>query len=245
MRRTTTLASLVAAVVFALTLGGWAYAQALGFESDLSEDSVVNVCNPDGVRPGGVATAIEQWNAVSAQWGKPTLRKVTGTGAFCEVMVEEWSGGGGQADFYARLEFKKHPDRLQISPRFTELPFEQRQAVITHEFGHVLGLDHPPADVKSCAISVMTTITECHRAGVERRLTPGAYDQAELHKYWVEELRYPVKNKCWDSACSNWGPPQSSKVSPSSRDGGGGAERKAKTGGPPSAVKVPHTAIND
>lgn len=223
---------LASVALASVALGGVAAAEFQGFESDLSEDSVVNVCNPDDLRPGRVATAIEQWNAVTDQWDKPTLSEVTGTGAFCEVTVEEWSDEGAQADFYARLVFKEHPDKLQISRRFRELTVEERQTVITHELGHALGLDHPPDDVAPkqlkdlCANSVMTTITECHRVGEERRLTPGAYDQAELHKYWVEEpVRYPVKNKCWDSACSDWGPPPGSNVSPSSREGSGGGNR--------------------
>jgi hypothetical protein len=247
MRKAKTLTSLVVALVLALTLGGYAYAEALGFESDLSEDGVVNVCNPNGVWDARVATAIKQWNAVRAQrGGTPTLRELSGKDAFCEVRVEEWSGGGGQADFYAHVEFREHPDRLQISDRFTELPVEQRQSVITHEFGHVLGLDHPPADVESCAQSIMTTITECRAVGVERRLTPGPYDEAELRYYWVEEPIYPVPNKCWDSACSNWGPPGGSTFGPSSRDGGGSGDRKEGTGGSPSStVQTPKRVIND
>jgi dual-action HEIGH metallo-peptidase len=239
---------LASVALASVALGGVAAAQFQGFESDLSENSVVDVCNPDDLRPQRVALAIQRWNAVTAQWdNKPTLREVTGTGAFCEVTLEQWSDEGDQADFYARLEFGTHPDTLQISRRFRELTVEQRQAVITHEFGHALGLGHPPADEYHCLNSVMTNITDCHDLGVERTRMPGEYDEAELRKYWVEKPtaeQYPVKNKCWDSACSNWGPPPGSEVSPSSRDGGGG-DRKAKTGGPPSAVKVPHMAIND
>jgi hypothetical protein len=236
MRRTKTLASLVAALVFALTLGGYAYAKSLDFESDISQDGVVNVCNPDGVRAGRVEIAIEQWNAVSG--GNPALSDVTGTGAFCEVRVEEWSGGGGQADYYARVEFGPHPDRLWISDRFRELnSAEQKQAVITHEFGHVLGLDHPPAGKWTCANSIMTTITGCRAVGAERRSTPGPYDETELHKYWVEEPIYPMY-KCWDSTCSKWGPPGST-FGASSRDDDRGAGRKEGTGGPSSAVRIP------
>lgn len=190
---------LVSVALASVVLGGVAVAKFQGFESDMSEDSVVNVCNRDDVRPARVTKAIERWNAVTAQWGKPTLRDVTGPDAFCEVEIEELSDEGGQADFYARLEFGTQPDTLQISPRFRELTIQERQAVITHEFGHVLGLGHPSADEYHCLNSVMTTMMDCHELGVERRDRPGAYDEAELKKYWVEEPTYPIKNKCWTS----------------------------------------------
>jgi hypothetical protein len=236
MRRTKTLASLVAALVFALTLGGYAYATAMYFESDISEDNVINVCNPNGIRADRVVTAIAQWNDVTAQDNTPTLRVVTGAKPFCEVRVVEQ--GGAKATFYARTVFGENPDNLQISDRFKELSVEQRQAIITHELGHALGLAHPPADATRCADSIMTTIEECKDVGVERRLTPGNYDKTELHKYWVEERIYPVQNKCWDSACSKSGRPGST-FGPSSRDGGGGAGRTETTGGPSSAVRIP------
>jgi hypothetical protein len=248
MRRTKTLAALVAALVFALALGGYAYAHPLGdergFESDLSQDGVVNVCNPDNVRPNRVATAIGQWNRVSDELGTPTLRVVDRT-QFCEVMVEEW--GSDQDYFYTRMVFGAHPDRLQVSPRFTELPsFAQKQGAITHEFGHALGLDHPPADETLCEESVMTTIVECSAVGVERRSRPGPHDEADLVDYWVETPIYPVSDKCWDSACSIWGPPDDSTLRTSSRESsGGGGGRDKVTSGPSSAVQVPIKVIKD
>ena len=236
MRRMKTLASVATALVFALVLGGYAYAHPMGFESDLSEDGVVNVCNPHGVRPGMVTTAVKQWNSVTVQGGAPTLGEVTGTGAFCEVTVEE--RGGAQANFYARVVYGAHPDRLQISRRFTQLPAAQRQGTMMHEFGHVLGLQHPPANAPLCAQSVMTNIAECNVAGVKRRSTLGPHDKADLFKYWVEEPIYPVPNKCWASACSNSGPPIS-VFGQSSRDSGESADHKEGSGGPSSAVRVP------
>lgn len=211
---------LVSVALASVALGGVAAAEYQGFESDISENRIVNVCNPDDLRPVRVANAIQQWNAVTAQWKvestlRPTLRDVTGTGELCEVTVEKWNDEGGQADFYARLKFEKHPDRLQISNRFGELTNQERQAVITHEFGHALGLAHPLlVDEYHCLNSVMTTIIECQSVGVERRFSPGDYDEAELHKYWVEEHLYPRPNKCWtnedadgNGVCDRFGPP--------------------------------------
>jgi hypothetical protein len=247
MRRTKTLASLVAALVFALTLGGYAYAHPLGhpergFESDISQDNVINVCNPRGVRAERVVTAVERWNAVTAEWGKPTLRMVTPPD--CEVTVVEQ--GGAKATFYARMLFEVHPDRLEISDRFKNLSVEQRQAIITHELGHVLGLEHPPADATRCADSIMTTIEECRAVGVPRISTPGDHDREDLWNYWVDDPIYPVPNKCWDNTdaddngvCDHFGPPSDSRLRASSREGGGGAGRTETTDGPSSAVRIP------
>jgi dual-action HEIGH metallo-peptidase len=246
MRRTKTLASLVAALVFALTVGGYAYAHPLGhsqgidgFESDISEDGVINVCNPRGVRADRVVTAIAHWNAITAEWGKPTLRMVTPPD--CEVTVVEQ--GGANANFYARMLFTVHPDRLQISDRIKELSVEQRQAIITHELGHVLGLEHPPADEWTCANSVMTTIEECKDVGMERLPTPGLHDKQDLEDYWVEEPIYPKHNKCWEQQangkCTKWAGSSLRAFGSSSRDGGGGAGRTETTGGPSSAVRIP------
>ena len=259
MRRTKTLASLVAALVFALALGGYAYAHPLnvrGFESDLSQDGVINVCNPDDVRPRKVSTAIWEWNNVEGQEERPTLIEGPTSEGFCEVTVEEWSGGGGQPDFYARMVFGVHPDTLQISRRFAELPEGRRQGVITHEFGHVLGLDHPPATAELCEQSVMTTIVGCSQLGLERTRTPGSHDVADLDDYWVDTPIYPIQNKCWDNTdangdrvCDRYGPPRpstNSTLSPSSREGsGGGGGRNEGTSGPSSAVQVPVNVIKD
>jgi hypothetical protein len=213
---------LASVALASVALGGVAAAEYQYFESDLSENTVVDVCNPDGPWSNRVATAIQRWNAVTPQGG-PTLRDVTGTGEFCEVRVEEVSDEGGQSDFYARLVFTEHPDRLEISSRITELAAQQRLSVIRHELGHALGLAHVPANEYSCANSVMTTSMECQSVGVERRLGPGHYDVAELRKYWVEKnstdeqgrlLSYPRKDKCWtnedadgDGKCDRFGPP--------------------------------------
>jgi hypothetical protein len=266
MRRTKTLASLVAALVFALTVGGYAYAHPLGysqgidgFESDISEDNVINVCNPRGIRAERVVTAIANWNAITHQdgWlnphtgelGNPALRMATHPN--CEVTVVEQ--GGARANFYARVLFAEaHPDRLEISPRFKELSVEQREASLTHELGHVLGLDHPEADVDSCANSIMTTIEECRAVGVPRISTPGDHDERDLRDYWVDDPIYPVPNKCWDNTdaddngvCDRFGPPSDSRLRASSREGGGGAGRNGGTSGPSSAVQVPAKVIED
>ena len=246
MMKTKTLAVLLATLVFALTLGGYAHAHALLFESDLSEDGAVNVCNPEGVQVTRVATAIEEWNTVTERWGRPTLRNVTGSGAFCEVEVERQ--GGDQAGYYARVVFARHPDGLQISQRFADLSDGRKQGTITHEFGHVLGLSHPNGALL-CEESIMTTIRECREADARRRNYPGPHDEADLLDYWVEEPTYPVANKCWtntdedgDGKCDMFGPPDADTFN--SQDSADANDRNHSGESPNNAVRAPE-AVED
>jgi hypothetical protein len=215
--RITSLSSiaLILVLIVALTLllaPKQAWAHPLGFESDLSEDRVISVCNPEDIKPGRLASSIDEWNAAASGFAGagPTFLDVTGTDSFCEVQVE--AAGDDQSDFYARLVFAMHPDRLQISPRFDELPRTQRRATITHELGHAVGLDHPTAE--DCSISVMTTYAGCLAVGEDRLTNPGIHDEADLLDYWVETPIYPIPNKCWtdedvngDGVCDSFGPP--------------------------------------
>jgi hypothetical protein len=214
--------ALVVVLVIALTTllaPKEARAHPLGFESDLSEDETISVCNPQAIVPGRLAASIEQWNALTvpadgSAGGGPTFSEVTadGDGAFCEVRLQE--AGGDHAPFYARLVFDLHPDRLQISARFDELPLEQKRATISHELGHAAGLDHPRANSETCLNSVMTTYGGCWSEGQERRANPGPHDAADLLAHWVETPIYPIANKCWtsedadgDGVCDRFGPP--------------------------------------
>lgn len=245
MRKTKTLVTFVVTIVCALAFGGYAYAHALGFESDLSEDGAVNVCNPEGVQASRVAIAIEEWNAATARWNRPTLRDVTSSGEFCELEVDRQ--GGDQATYYARVVFARHPDALQISQRFADLSDARKQGTITHEFGHVLGLEHPNV-ASLCEESVMTTIADCRAEGVSRRSTPGPHDEADLLNYWVDEPSYPIANKCWtnvdqngDDQCDKYGPPTTGTLS--AQDLGGAAGRNV-SGDQVSAVRAPQ-AVED
>ncbi len=199
-----------------------ARAHPLGFESDLSEDGTISVCNPEGILPARLAAGIEQWNALtvfpggSAGSGGPSFSDVTasGDGAFCEVRLQE--AGGDHAPFYARVVFEAHPDRLQISARFRDLPLAQKQATLAHELGHAAGLDHPRDNAVKCSDSVMTTYAGCRAVGEARREDPGPHDGADLLAYWVETPIYPIANKCWtsedadgDGVCDRFGPPVS------------------------------------
>jgi hypothetical protein len=215
--RITSLSSitLIVVLIIALTVllaPKQAWAHPLGFESDLSEDRVISICNPEDTRPWLLASSIDQWNAVTSGFAVagPTFLDVTGTDSFCEVQLE--AAGDDQADFYARLVFATHPDRLQISPRFKELPRAQKRATITHELGHAVGLDHPTAEF--CSTSVMTTYAGCLAEDETRRARPGIHDEADLLAYWVEAPIYPIPNKCWtdedadgDGVCDRFGPP--------------------------------------
>jgi hypothetical protein len=230
--------ALVVVLVFALTTliaPKEGQALPLGFESDLSEDGTISVCNPEDVQPARLAAGIEQWNALtffpggSAGSGKPSFSDVTagGDGALCEVRLQE--AGGDRARFYARVVFEAHPDRLQISARFRDLPPAQKQATLAHELGHVAGLDHPGDNAANCSSSVMTTYVGCRAVGEARREDPGPYDGADLLAYWVETPIYPIANKCWtsediddDGECDRFGPPVSNEG-----PGGGSASREA------------------
>jgi hypothetical protein len=195
-------------------------AHPLGFESDLSQDGTVSVCNPEGVQPARLAAGIEQWNALtvptdgSAGSGRPSFSDVTAgdDGALCEVRLQE--AGGDRARFYARVVFDAHPDRLQISARFSDLPPAQKQATLSHELGHAAGLDHPKANAANCSNSVMTTYSGCRAEGEARREDPGPHDGTDLLTYWLTTPIYPIANKCWtsedddgDGVCDRFGPP--------------------------------------
>ncbi len=215
--------ALVVVLVFVLTTliaSKEVQAHPLGFESDLTEDGTISVCNPDGILPARLAAGIEQWNALtvppdgSAGSGGPSFSDVTAGGdeAFCEVRLEE--AGGDRARFYARVVFEEHPDRLQISARFRDLPPAQKQATLAHELGHAAGLDHPRDNAAKCSDSVMTTYAGCQAEGEARRENPGPHDGADLLAYWVETPIYPIANKCWtsedvdgDGICDRFGPP--------------------------------------
>jgi hypothetical protein len=220
-------------------------AHPLGFESDLTEDGTISVCNPEGIVPGRLAAGIEQWNALtvspggSAGNGKPSFSDVTagGDGVFCEVQLQE--AGGDRAPFYARVVFEAHPDRLQISARFRDLPPAQRQATLSHELGHAAGLDHPGDNAATCPDSVMTTYAGCQAVGEARREDPGPHDAADLLGYWVEAPIYPIANKCWtsedvdgDGVCDRFGPPASPEgpaEGPASREAGDHRQRPLET----------------
>ena len=197
-------------------------AHPLSFESDLSQDGTISVCNPEGILPARLAAGIEQWNLLtvppggSTGSGRPSFSDVTagGDGAFCEVQLQE--AGGDRARFYARVVFATHPDRLQISARFRDLPPAQKRATLAHELGHAAGLDHPGDNAAECSSSVMTTYAGCRAAGEARREDPGPHDRTDLLAYWVETPIYPIANKCWtsedangDGICDRFGPPAS------------------------------------
>ena len=203
MKRTLTV--LVLGAFLSLAAVGAADAHALNFESDLEEDRDVEVCNGQAVQAARVQAGMDAWNATAPG---PVFVNVgeAGSEGFCELTVRE--AGGDRARFYARVVYSTHPDQLQVSARFADLPTAQKQTTITHELGHAGGLVHPAPSVARCQDSVMSTFAGCRELGEPRRTTPGAHDVADEALYWEGwDAIYPIQNKCWDAACDRFGPP--------------------------------------
>lgn len=195
----------------------------LNFDSDLDEDGVVEVC-PGGVQAVKVDAAIADINSTTATLpgGDPRYVRAGAAGAWCEVKAV--NQGGANASFYARLVFTKHPDQLQVSDRFANLPTAQKQGTVTHEHTHMGGENHPTASFAYfCANAVVSTFEKCKSISTPRRTTFGPEDAAFMEIHWGSD--YPVHNKCWtpadannDGVCDNFGPPEPAVI-PGSIDG--------------------------
>lgn len=202
----------LASVALASALaGGVASAHPLGFESDVTEDGVINFCNPDGVRPGLFAEAISDWNSYALDTSLPVIADATdNAGAFCELRADKQ--GEDSADYFARVVFNAHPDNLDVSARLKDLSDGQQGATLRHELGHAaLGLAHNDM----CDSSVMPTWRLCRNNDTLRRTTVGPHDVEDRYAYWNGETPlYPIRNKCWtnedadgDGVCDRFGPP--------------------------------------
>lgn len=203
---------LFTSMALALALySGAAFAHPLMFESDLTEDGIVNFCNPEGIRPLLFEDAISDWNSYATDNSFPSVVDVTGNvGAFCELRAD--SQGGDSAGYFARVVFEVHPDNLDISTRFNDLSASQKGATLRHELGHaVVGLDHNHL----CSSSVMPTLRYCNDNGTPRRTTVGPHDADDRSEYWNGPTPiYPIHDKCWtnvdangDGVCDNHGSP--------------------------------------
>jgi hypothetical protein len=203
---------LFASMALALALySGGAFAHSLNFESDLTEDRIVNFCNPEQIRPNFFADAISDWNSYASDNSLPSIVDVTGNaGAFCELRAD--AQGGDSAGFFARVVFNVHPDNLDLSTRFNDLSATQKGATLRHELGHaVVGLDHNHL----CSSSIMPTLRFCNENETPRRTTVGPHDADDRSEYWnVETGIYPWPDKCWtnedadgDGVCDLHGPP--------------------------------------
>jgi hypothetical protein len=200
----------VSMALVSLLLSGVATAHPLNFESDLTEEGLVNFCNPDQVKPGLFEQAIWDWNSYAADGSLPRVVDVTGNeGAFCELRADVQ--GGDEADYVARVVFNRHPDNLDISARFNDLPVTQRGATLRHELGHaVVGLGHN----EMCRSSIMATILFCRNNDTPRITTVGPHDVADRAEYWSGTTPiYPIHDKCWtnedadgDGVCDRYGP---------------------------------------
>jgi hypothetical protein len=204
---------LFASMALALALySSAAFAHPLMFESDLTEDGIVNFCNPEQIRPVLFAEAIADWNSYAIDNSFPSVVDVTGNvGAFCELRAD--AQGGDSAGYFARVVFTVHPDNLDFSTRFNDLSVTQKGATLRHELGHaVVGLDHNHL----CSSSIMPTLRYCSDSGTPRRTTIGPHDEADRSEYWNSGNAsiYPIHDKCWtnedandDGVCDRHGPP--------------------------------------
>jgi hypothetical protein len=202
---------LLASMALMLVLfGGVAVAHPLGFESDLTEDGIINFCNPEQLKPGLFEGAISDWNSYAADNSLPRVVDVTGNaGAFCELRAD--AQGGDSASYFARVVFDAHPDNLDISTRFDNLSAAQKGATLRHELGHAVGLAHNHL----CSESVMPTLEYCNDNGTPRRTSVGPHDVTDRNDYWNGATpTYPIHDKCWtnvdadgDGVCDRHGPP--------------------------------------
>ena len=201
MRSTRVLVALfvVSAVALAFVAPREARAHALVFESDLSADERLVWCNPDGIQAERVRRAVGAWNARMDRWGDGPLfvEEGTGTPLICEVLVSRTTRDG----VLGQVVFATDPDEIQINAQiFRRLDTKkQKQRVISHEFGHTLGLAH--ARARLCPRSVMPTTRSCLRSGEPYRPYPGPHDRADLFDYWVDTPLYPIPNKCPTDVC--------------------------------------------
>jgi hypothetical protein len=179
------------------------------FESDINEDRIINFCNPQQIKPALFEEAISDWNS-STNGALPRIVDVTDNAdRFCELQPD--LQGGDSASYRAQVTWNNHPDNLDISPRFNDLPENQKGATIRHELGHALGLDHN----EMCSSSIMPTLRFCDRNNTPRLTTVGPHDVADINDYWNgANAIYPVRNKCWtnkdengDGVCDDYGPP--------------------------------------
>jgi hypothetical protein len=184
------------------------------FDSDLDENGIIQFANPHDIRPAVFTAAIDDWNqkVLEGIQKGPIIADVTNNpGAFVEVIVDEQGGDG--APFVARTVFSTHPDNIDFSARFADLPFEKRLGTVTHELGHTRGFAHTGAAY--CSTSIMPTRGTCLEVGEVRRESVGSHDVSDTDALWYgPDATHPVPNKCWtnedadgNGVCDRYGPP--------------------------------------
>lgn len=105
----------------------------------------LHVYNADGSRDALLAGAVRQWNQAGQQVGIGSLFEIVTHPGFADFSVD-WSGKGLPSGVLGSAQMKTSggkvvPTRLTMRPDM-DRPQSHVQEILTHELGHMVGLEH-------------------------------------------------------------------------------------------------------